>query len=202
MSLVRSIVGLTVVGLVAACAGTNPVAVDSPVEDFVFAEEYRIGVGDALTVNVYGHPDVTSTVTVRPDGKITMPIAGDIPVGGEVPEDVAKTVTGILAEYIRNPIVTVTVANISSSDYMSRVRVTGAVTNPQSVAFQNGMTVMDVVLEAGGVTEFANSSRAKLYRQGQEPLTVRLDRILSGRDLSTNVRLRPGDVVSVPERVF
>ena len=188
------------------CTACGPAAVaptkDVDAEDFVFAPEYRIGVGDSLTVTVYGHDDVTSTVVVRPDGKITLPIAGDMTVGGEIPEEVAKEVAEELAVYIRNPIVTVTVANISSSDYLSRVRVTGAVENPQSVSFKNGMTVMDVVLEAGGINEFANAARTRLYRQGQEPMAIRLDRILSGRDLSTNIRLRPGDVISIPERAF
>ena len=193
---------LFVIGGMAACASPGAPPVEDENYEFVFAEEYRIGVGDSLTVVVYGHEDVTSTVGVRPDGKITMPIAGDILVGGKVPEDVAEEIKTALAKYIRNPIVTVSVASISSSDYQSRVRITGAVSNPQSVEFKNGMTVMDVVLEAGGVNEFANAGRAKLYREGQAPVTIRLDRILSGRDLSTNVRLRPGDVVSVPERVF
>ena len=191
--------------LAASLAGCNsaPTAqVQTTDENYVFAEDYKIGVGDNLTVDVYGHEEVTSTVTVRPDGKITLPIAGDLLVGGQVPEVVAEEVAGILSEYIRNPIVTVTVANISSSDYLSRVRVTGAVETPQSIEFKNGMTVMDIVLEAGGVNEFANAARTKLYRQGREPVGIRLDRILSGRDLSSNVRLRPGDVISVPERAF
>ena len=185
-----------------ACAPTGSTVVGDRPEEFVFASEYRIGVGDSLVVTVYGHDDVTSTVTVRPDGKITVPIAGDVHVGGGIPEDVAKEIAEALAVYIRNPIVTVTVDDISSADYLSRVRVTGAVEEPQSVGFKNGMTVMDVVLEAGGVTEFANPARTKIFRQGLEPIAIRLDRILSGRDLSTNVRLRPGDVISIPERTF
>ena len=192
---------LCVCGL-AACTTTGAPPPEDSDYEFVFAEEYRIGVGDDLTVNVYGHEDVTTTVSVRPDGKITMPIAGDILVGGEVPETVAAEIKTALSKYIRDPIVTVSVTSISGADYQSRVRITGAVVNPQSVAFQNGMTVMDVVLEAGGLNEFAAASRAKLYREGREPIGVRLDHILSGRDLSTNVRLRPGDVISVPERTF
>ncbi|MEQ8693327.1 MAG: polysaccharide biosynthesis/export family protein [Pseudomonadales bacterium] len=201
--MIRAILSILAACLACGCAPTA-VAPQQPSDDegFIFADEYRIGVGDSLAVHVYGHEDVTSTVTVRPDGNITIPIAGDLLVGGEIPEDVAKKVTEILSKYIRNPIVTVTVADISSSDYLSRVRVTGAVETPQSIGFKNGMTVMDVVLEAGGVNEFANAARTRLYRQGQEPMAIRLDRILSGRDLSTNVRLRPGDVISVPERAF
>ena len=187
---------------IVACASAPNAVEPASDQEYVFAEEYRISVGDSLAVNVYGHPDVSTTVIVRPDGKITIPVAGDVEVGGSMPEDVAIEIKGSLSDYIRDPIVTVTVASISNADYQSRVRITGAVTSPQSVPFQNGMTVMDVVLEAGGVNEFANSSRTKLFRKGESPKTIRLDRILSGRDLSTNVRLRPGDVISVPERVF
>lgn len=199
----RIAVVLTVVAQVGGCNGgvAPPPPIDTT-DTYIFSEEYRIGVGDSLAVNVYGHPDVSATVTVRPDGKITLPIAGDVSVGGEVPSNVASSVAKTLETYIRNPIVTVTVASISGSDYLSRIRITGAVNNPQSVDFRNGMTVMDVVLEAGGVSEFANPSRTKLYRAGLEPYAIRLDRILKGRDLSTNIRLQPGDVISVPERTF
>ena len=185
-----------------ACSTGSAPPPGSTNDDYVFADVYRVGVGDTLTVDVYGHPDVTTTVAVRPDGKITVPITGDVLVGGKIPEEIAEELKGRLSKYIRNPIVTVTVANISSADYLSRVRVTGAIKEPQSVVFRNGMTVMDVVLEAGGVTEFANESGTKLYRKGQEAMRIRLDQILNGRDMSTNVRLRPGDVISIPERIF
>ena len=151
-------------GLLGCASGGVAPSSSASSEDFVFADEYRIGVGDRLVVDVYGHEDVSSSVTVRPDGNITLPIAGDMMVGGEIPEEVAKEVAVILSKYIRSPIVTVTVADISGSDYSSRVRVTGAVASPQSIGFKNGMTVMDVVLESGGVTEFANAARTRLVR--------------------------------------
>ena len=199
------ILGIVVVGAGAGCAAPGTSSQDgarSESTDYVFADAYRIGVGDALMVNVYGHADASANVSVRPDGKITIPIAGDVSVGGALPEDVAQQITKLLSDYIREPIVTVTVTAVAGGDYQTRVRVTGAVNAPQSVPFKNGMTLMDVVLEAGGLNEFANARGAKIYRQGEPPISVRLDRILSGRDLSTNVRLRPGDVVSVPERIF
>ena len=199
----RCFIALTCFILVGGCAGSNTATTAQTGDtEFVFAQEYRIGVADNLTVNVYGHDDVSSSVVVRPDGKITIPIAGDIAVGGKVPENVAAEIKQILSKYIRDPIVTVTVANTSGLDYLSRIRVTGAVVTPQSMEFKNGMTVLDVVLEAGGPNEFASPRRTKVYRSGVPPLLVRLDLILSGKDLSSNLNLKPGDVVSVPERVF
>ncbi|NKB97866.1 MAG: sugar ABC transporter substrate-binding protein [Pseudomonadales bacterium] len=202
MSVVSRLLPFAVAVSAISCASGVVVLDDPTNQEFVFAEEYRIGVGDTLSIDVYAHEDVSTIVMVRPDGKITIPIAGDIPVGGNEPEEVATRITKILSTFIRDPIVTVTVANVSNSDYLSRIRITGAVVSPQSVEFKNGMTVMDVVLEAGGVNEFANSAKVRVFRQGHEPIVIRLDRILNGRDLRSNVRLRPGDVITVPERLF
>ena len=167
-----------------------------------FAPEYRIGIADNLKIDVYRNPDLSVTVTVRPDGKVTVPVAGDVLVGGKTPEEVSKVVTAALAEYIRDPIVTTTIVGVGSNEYLSRVRVTGAVTNPNSIPYRNGMTVLDVVLQCGGVTEFANPGNAMLYRSSGERMKIHLDRLLKGGDMSTNYAVRPGDIITVPERLF
>jgi len=115
---------------------------------------------------------------------------------------VSKVIAAALGEYIRDPIVTTTVLGLGSSEYLTRVRVTGAVGNPTSMPYRDGMTVLDVVLEAGGVNEFANAGKTTLYRASGERIQIRLDRILKGSDMSTNVNVRPGDVLTVPERMF
>ena len=107
-----------------------------------------------------------------------------------------------LATYIRDPFVTVIVTEMGSDDFRSRVRVTGAVNEPASLPYRQGMTVLDVVLEAGGVNEYANSRGATLYRRNGVRMKVDLDRILKRGDMSTNFGLRPGDVITVPERIF
>ncbi len=167
-----------------------------------FTKEYRIGIGDNLKVDVYRNPDLSVSVTVRPDGKITVPVAGDVAVGGHTPEEVSKVVAAALSEYVRDPIVTTTVVGMGSNEYLTRVRVTGAVTTPTSMPYRNGMTVLDVVLEAGGVNEFASPSGTMLYRASGEHLKVRLDRLLKGADMSTNYAVKPGDLIAVPERLF
>lgn len=188
-------------GLIGACASTTAPPPDlTAVPDF--AEEYRIGIGDNLHVNVWRNPDLSITVPVRPDGKITVPVVGDVMVGGKTPEEVSAEIAKQLSTYIRDPFVTVIVTGMGSADYRSRVRVTGAVNNPVSLPYRQGMTVLDVVLEAGGVNDFANARRATLYRRDGQRLDVHLDRILNRGDMSTNYGLGPGDVITVPERSF
>ena len=171
-------------------------------EDPAFAEDYRIGVGDNLRVDVYRQGELSVNVFVRPDGKITVPVVGDVLVGGQTPEDVSRIIAGALSEYVRDPLVTTTVVGMGSAEYASRIRITGAVANPTSIPFRSGMTVLDVILEVGGPNQFANPDRTLLYRGTGEPLRIRLDRLLKGGDMSTNFRLRPGDTISVPERLF
>jgi polysaccharide export outer membrane protein len=197
----RAFAFVVVTSAIVGCAATNVPA--PPVDNQpAFAQEYRIGIGDRLKVDVYRNPDLSVEVPVRPDGKITVPVAGDVAVGGHTPEEVSGVIAKALAEYIRDPIVTTSVIGLGSNEFLTRVRVTGAVGNPVSMPFKNGMTVLDVVLEAGGVNEFANASKTVLYRAGGERLSIRLDKVLNGSDLSTNVTVQPGDVITVPQRLF
>ena len=187
--------------LLAACTTKS---VPPPTDDTgpAFAKEYRIGIGDNLKVDVYRNADLSVAVTVRPDGKITVPVAGDVAVGGNTPEEVSKVVAAALAEYIRDPIVTTTVIGMGSNEFLTRVRVTGAVSKPTSTQYRNGMTVLDVILESGGVSEFAKPGGTVLYRASGERLKIRLDRLLKGADMSTNYAVKPGDLITVPERLF
>jgi polysaccharide biosynthesis/export protein len=185
-----------------ACATKSSPPPEGDAMEPAFAKEYRIGIGDSLRVDVYRNPDLSVTVSVRPDGKVTVPVAGDVLVGGQTPVEVSATIAKALSEYIRDPIVTTTVAGTGSSEYLTRVRVTGAVNSPQSIPYQNGMTVMDVVLQAGGVSEFANAGKTQLYRSSGEKFRIRLDKILKAGDMTTNYAVRPGDVITVPERLF
>ncbi len=139
---------------------------------------------------------------MRPDGKISVPLAGDVLVGGKTPEEVSAELTKSLATYIRDPYVTVIVTDMGSDQFRSRVRVTGAVNNQLSLPYRQGMTVLDLVLEAGGVNEFSSPNRSVLYRRNGDRISINLDRILKRGDMATNFPLRPGDVITVPERAF
>lgn len=166
---------------------------------------YRIGVDDEVKVSVWQNPGLDVSVPVRPDGKISVPLVGDIDAGGRTPEEVAADIQDKLKTYVRDPQVTVILTQLRSHEYLSRVRVTGAVHQPVSVPYRQGMTVLDAVLAAGGTNEFAASDSTQLYRKEGEATrayAVRLDRILQKGDLSTNYPVAPGDVITVPERVF
>jgi len=178
----------------------DPVEVPSYTE-----EEYEIGVGDSLSIKVWGNEKLSIEVPVRPDGKISMSLIGDVLAADSTPEALAETINGQLAEFIKNPQVTVIVSNPSSASYQSRVRVVGAVNSAQSVPFRKGITVLDLVLMAGGVNQFAVADEAKLYRQvaGEVKVyNINLDDILKYGRLDTNYLLMPSDIITVPERSF
>ena len=188
--------------VLAGCASGGGAPPTNTAPELEFTDEYRIGVGDSVRVNVWRNDDLSVTVPVRPDGKISVPLAGDVMVGDKTPEQVAGVVTERLAKFIRDPNVTVIVTEMGSDAFRSRVRVTGAVENPVSIPYRQGMTVLDMVLEAGGVTEFAVPGRSTLFRRNGDHKKISLDRILKKGDMTTNYPLAPGDVITVPERSF
>jgi polysaccharide biosynthesis/export protein len=166
---------------------------------------YRIGVDDEVKVSVWQNPGLDVVVPVRPDGKISVPLVGDVDAGGRTPEEVSAEIQEKLKTYVRDPQVTVILTQLRSHEYLSRVRVTGAVRQPVSVPYRQGMTVLDAVLAAGGTNEFASADSTELYRKEGDTTreyAVRLQRILQNGDLSTNYPVAPGDVITVPERVF
>lgn len=192
--------------LLVACVGPNRGPIEQPEEVMAFnAEDYRIGVGDSLSVNVWRDQNLSVSVPVRPDGKISMPLIGDVLAADKTAEGLAEEISTKLETFIRNPQVTVIITNPSSTDFQHRVRVTGAVRSPQSIPYRSGMTVLDLVLLAGGPNEFASSDSAKLYRRvsGQiKVYPIYLKDILERGNLDTNYQLLPADIVTVPERAF
>lgn len=202
----RIVVVITALQL-AACAtgGSNlpPPKADaaSPV-----VEQYLIGVDDQLQITVWHNPDLSVSVPVRPDGKITVPLVGDVAAGGRSTDQVGAEIQQKLAQYIRDPQVAVILTALRSHEYLSRVRVTGAVRSPISIPYRQGMTVLDAVLAAGGTTEFAAPDRTELYRHtdkgSSEAYSIHLEKILQQGDLSNNYPVQPGDVITVPQRAF
>ena len=169
------------------------------------AAKYLIGVDDRVQVSVWRNPELSVTAPVRPDGKISVPIIGDVEAGGRTAEEVAEDIKGKLAKYIRDPSVVVILTELRSHEFLSRVRVTGAVRTPRSLPHRQGMTVLDAILEAGGLNDFASPGRTRLYRQGKDKVDVfdiDLADILNRGRLETNLPLLPGDVLTVPERLF
>jgi polysaccharide biosynthesis/export protein len=194
--------------IVVGCAdmGESPEPVVGAGQPLANAEgDFRIGVDDRVQVTVWRNPELSGTALVRPDGKISVPIIGDVEAGGRTPNEVAENIKRQLSSYVRDPNVVVTVTELRSNEYLTRVRVTGAVRTPRSMPHRQGMTVLDAVLEAGGVNDFASPNRTKLYRRIKgktEVLEIELGDILNKGRLETNLVLRPGDVITVPERLF
>jgi polysaccharide biosynthesis/export protein len=166
---------------------------------------YLIGVDDEVQVNVWKHPDLSITVPVRPDGKISVPLIGEVLAGGRAPKDVASEITTRLSEYIKQPNVAVILVALNSHEYLSRVRVTGSVRTPLSLTYRQGMTILDVVLAAGGLNDFASANRTKLFRRVNgklQAIDIDLEDIFENGDMTTNYAMEPGDILSIPERTF
>jgi len=208
LSPIKKIASLLLVLVLAACSSTSKdfnydSAANSKPQ--LLVEQYFIGVDDVVQVNVWKNPDLSITVPVRPDGKISVPLIGEVIAGGKAPVDVANDITRKLSKYIKDPHVAVILVNLQSHEFLSRVRVTGAVRNPLSLKYRQGMTVLDVVLEAGGLNEFASANSAKLFRRNNgQVLTIKIDigDILNEGNMTTNIAMKPGDIISIPERVF
>ena len=205
----RFIAGLAIAGLalfLAGCASNKSASeAPPPATSTLATDSYHIGVDDIVQVSVWRNPELGITVPVRPDGKISVPLVGDVNAGGLTPAEVAKDIQEKLGAFVRDPQVAVILTDLRSHEYLSRVRVTGAVRQPVSLPYRPGMTVLDAVLAAGGVTEFAAPDRSDLHRKTAEETrtyAVRLDKILNRGDLSTNYQVSPGDVITVPERTF
>jgi polysaccharide export outer membrane protein len=170
----------------------------------VTSPDYIIGPGDQVQVFVWQNPDLSVTVPVRPDGKISTPLVEDLVAVGKTPSQLAREMEKALAEYIRSPQVNIIVTNAVST--FSQIKVIGEVTSPQALPYREGLTALDAVLAVGGLTQFASGNRAKIVRKGPDGketvIKVRLDALVRKGKVSENVALRPGDVLIVPASVF
>jgi len=199
---------LSALVLITACGGRGGVLPEESRPPQVApgpSAEYRLGSGDVVAVNVWKNPDLSVRVPVRPDGYISVPLVGDVLAGGRTPAEISSDTEEKLLQFIRTPKVSIIVEELTSAEYQNRVRVVGGVAEPKSISHRDGMTVLDLVLDAGGVNEFSAPEGAKLYRtiEGDTKIyPVFLESILKDGVLDTNYTLYPGDVISVPERRF
>jgi len=201
-NLLRAGLVAVVVLILGGCSGL-PSSEEMPPVSELEPEPYEIGVGDTITIHVWRNPELGQSIVVRPDGFVSMPLMGDVKAEGKEPEALAAEISNALGEYIRTPEVTIMVTSPASKEFRNRIRITGQVGQPQSVAYQPGMTVLDLILMAGGVTDFAAEKRATLHRQvnGEyQSYALDLEAILEEGDMKTNHALQPGDVISVPRK--
>ncbi len=205
MKLIFRLIVLTFAFGLGACSSNQVMELEKPPSTKQMMTEYQIGVGDALQVSVWRNPELSMAVPVRPDGKISLPLVGDVQAAGMTTEKLSSNVASALNNYIKSPQVTVIVTSPGSAEFRNRVRVTGAVRSQISIPYREGMTVLDVVLQAGGPNEFASGNRAKLYRDNGSSVKVYpiyLDDILKKGVLDSNYNLNPSDIITVPERAF
>ncbi len=165
---------------------------------------YLIGPGDTLNIFVWRNPDLSTAVPVRPDGRITIPLVEDLQASGKTPTQLARDIEKALARYVKDPLVTVMVTGFIGP-YSQQIRVVGEAAQPQALPYRDRMTLLDVMIAVGGLTEFAAGNRARLVRivdGKQQILELRLDDLLKDGDISANIPMLPGDTLIIPESWF
>jgi polysaccharide export outer membrane protein len=184
----------------AACSTTYPPA---PAAAASADYNYIIGPGDNLNIVVWRNPELSMSVPVRPDGKITAPLVDDLQAMGKDPSTLARDVEKELGKFIRDPVVTVIVTSFVGP-YSEQIRVVGEAAKPQTLAYKQKMTVLDVMIAVGGITDFADGNRATILRPSENntQYTVRLKDLVKRGDVSANVDMKPGDILIIPQSWF
>lgn len=196
----RFVLALVVVSMLAACSASLPPAPASAAsQDY----NYVIGPGDVLNIVVWRNPELSMSVPVKPDGKITTPLVEDLPAIGKSSKELARNIEKVLSNYIRDPVVTVIVTNFVGP-YAEQIRVVGEAAKPQVLQYRQNMTLLDVMIAVGGITEFADGNHASILRtsEGNKQYNVRLKDLLKRGDVSANVQVKPGDVLVIPQSWF
>ncbi|REL33968.1 XrtA/PEP-CTERM system exopolysaccharide export protein [Thalassotalea euphylliae] len=204
---IKTIAALFFVNLLVACSSVDqlPQATLHPSKTTdIDSYRYLIGAGDSVNIFVYGNPEVSGSFIVRPDGMITTSLVEDIPVSGRTPTELARDIEEVLGTYLRDPIVTVTVGGFVGP-FSEQIRVIGEAAQPLAINYKKNMTLLDVMITVGGLTEFADGNDAVLVRiengvQKQYPLAI--DDLIKSGDISANVDMLPGDIIIVPETWF
>ncbi|MGH6610274.1 MAG: XrtA/PEP-CTERM system exopolysaccharide export protein [Burkholderiaceae bacterium] len=198
-ALAGTLAAIALASILVGCASPHP-----PAPASAASADYRYAIGplDTLNVVVWRNPELSGSVQVRPDGRISTPLAQDVQAQGRSPAELAKDLEQILSKYIRDPVVTVIVTNFAGSN--EQVRIIGEAAKPQAVPYRQNMTALDVIILAGGLTEFADGNRAVLVRGSEKgkQYNVRLNDLVRRGDMSANIELRPGDVLIVPQSWF
>jgi polysaccharide export outer membrane protein len=165
---------------------------------------YIIGPGDSLEMFVWGNPEISRSVTVRPDGKISFPLVEELPASGKTSYQLAREIEKELAKYIRDPLVTIIIGQ-GLGPYSEQIRVIGQATKPQAVAYKENMSLLDLMIQVGGLGQYAAGNRASIIRKVngiQQEFKVRIEDLIEGADISANVNVLPGDILIIPESFF
>lgn len=197
---VHLLMGMLVAVMLSGCASPPPIST-APVVTSV--PIYRIGPGDVLQIYVADHPNLSTSVPVRPDGRISIPLVQNMQAEGKTPSELSASLDKALSQYVRNPDVTVIVRSFQST-YTSEVRIVGQAVKPQAIPYRAGMTLLDALTQVGGLTPYAAGNSAELIRRhdGKDKVyRVKLGDLLNG-DIRDNALLQPGDVIIIPQKLF
>jgi polysaccharide export outer membrane protein len=195
---------LATIVAISGCAGAKFPSLPEATYQLRYAQKYKIGPGDSVQIFVWRYPEVSTTVPVRPDGYISAPLLEDVPAAGKTPTELARDLEEALSVFLRDPLVTVIVQGFVGI-FPEQIRVLGEATQPRSLQYRDGMTLLDLMIDVGGITEFADGNRAVLVRfeDGEKQrYTVRLRDLIEDADFSANVDMRPGDILLIPESWF
>ena len=197
--------GVCAVALASGLAGCSTTASHPPAPAAIDAPNlrYKIGPLDTLSIVVWRNPELSSSVTVRPDGLITTPLVDDMKAAGRSPTDLSRDIELALGKYIRDPVVSVVVSNFQGV-YSDQIRIVGEAAKTQAVPYRQDMTVLDVMIQVGGITDFADGNGAVLVRgaEGGKQYSLRLKDLLKRGDISANAAMMPGDIIIVPQSWF
>jgi polysaccharide export outer membrane protein len=175
-------------------------SITTSVDDY----QYIIGPGDSLSIFVWRNPDISGSFVVRPDGKVTTSLVEDIEVSGKTPTALARQLEEQLGKYINNPRVTVSVGGFRGP-LSEQVRVIGEAINPSAINYTEKMTLLDLMISVGGLTEFASGNNAKLIRMVsgvQKTFEIRIDDLIKNGEIEENIDMLPGDIIIIPEAWF
>jgi len=190
--------------LSSGCATTDYPPLEGGPAPAQLTPDYIVGAGDSVNIFVWRNPELSSTVTVRPDGKITTPLVEDVPASGKTPTQLARDMEKELSVYVKNPVVTVMVGGFVGP-YDEQIRVVGQASNPMALPYRDQMTLLDLMIAVGGLTEFAAGNKAIVVRviDGEwQQFGVRIDDLINGADITANTYVLPGDILIIPESWF
>lgn len=194
----RSVFLTMAIALLGACAAYPPAPASIASADY----NYLIGPLDTLNISVWRNPDLSTSVPVRPDGKVSVPLVEDLPALGKNPSQLARDIERAMSKFIRDPVVTVIVTQFHGP-YGEQIRVVGEATRPQALAYRQKMTLLDVMIAVGGLTDFADGNNASVLRSAEgRQYAVRLKDLVRRGDVSANIEMQPGDVLIIPQSWF
>jgi polysaccharide biosynthesis/export protein len=202
--MIRAFKKITVLSLISLVFGCTSSMAPAPKTLEQTGLNYLIGPGDTVNIFVWRNPEVTTSVTVRPDGKISTPLVEDLQASDKTPTQLARDIEGTLGEYIKSPIVTVIVSGFSGT-FSQQISVVGEAAEPQALQFKENMTALDAMIAVGGLGEFADGDSAVIVRSDgdqQVEYAVKLAQLLREGDISANVPMQPGDILIIPEAWF